>query len=353
MAVPGEVAQDVTDQLDRGRHHLGPELRPGGPAGPRGRQPAQGRRRDRAADPVVLRAAPRRRGVGPPRHRPPPPRPGQRRRGPPWRLIPSPSSSRWRAGRCSASAAAPWPPASSPPPRCRRGGDRDRPRPRPRAARPRVDSGHLGRAVVARGDVAGAHPRPWLVVAATGVAAVDAAVAAEADVLGVWCVRAAGHGSAALPAVVRDGPVVAALTTGAPALTAAAARPRRRRRSPGPDPPPPLLADLRADPTSAPPSPRSIRPLAAPGGLPPSLPCCRNCRRRRTAFGPCSPAGPRTLTGGASRQYPPGGTAASHLARIARPASRQYATRRYCCEPPQPGGAIGSAGDGDRPALCD
>ncbi len=98
------------------------------------------------------------------------------------------------------------------------------------------------------GDVAGAHPRPWLVVAVTGVAAVDAAVAAEAEVLGVWCVRAAGHGSAALPGVVRDGPVVAALTTGAPALTAAL-RDRVAEAIAGSGPAAALLADLRDEPT--------------------------------------------------------------------------------------------------------
>jgi precorrin-2 dehydrogenase/sirohydrochlorin ferrochelatase len=72
---------------------------------------------------------------------------------------------------------------------------------------------------VAAGDVT-RDPRPWLVVAATGVATVDDAVAAEAAEGGIWCLRVDGTGDVAVPATVRRGGVLIAVTTGAPALTA-------------------------------------------------------------------------------------------------------------------------------------
>lgn len=75
------------------------------------------------------------------------------------------------------------------------------------------------------------HRRPYepgeaaryrLVVTATGVAEVDAAVAEDADAAGVWVNSAddAGHCTFLLPSVHRDGPVTVAVSTGgaSPAL---------------------------------------------------------------------------------------------------------------------------------------
>jgi uroporphyrin-III C-methyltransferase / precorrin-2 dehydrogenase / sirohydrochlorin ferrochelatase len=62
------------------------------------------------------------------------------------------------------------------------------------------------------GDLAGA----WLVHTATGEASVDAAVAADAEAQGTWCVRAddAEASAAWTPAVVRRDAVTVAVTTG-------------------------------------------------------------------------------------------------------------------------------------------
>jgi precorrin-2 dehydrogenase / sirohydrochlorin ferrochelatase len=89
---------------------------------------------------------------------------------------------------------------------------------------PEVDPRLAGAAAVLRrayapGDLAGPPPAR-LVVAGTGVAAVDGAVAAEAAAVGAWCLRVDGRGDAAAPAVVRRGDLVLALATGAPALSA-------------------------------------------------------------------------------------------------------------------------------------
>ena len=74
----------------------------------------------------------------------------------------------------------------------------------------------------AAGDVEGA----WLVHAATDDAAVNAAVAAEADRLGVWCVRAddATQSTAWVPAVLRAGDVTVAVNAGGNPLLAIAVR---------------------------------------------------------------------------------------------------------------------------------
>ncbi len=62
------------------------------------------------------------------------------------------------------------------------------------------------------GDLAGA----WLVLACTDNPEVNAAVAAEADRLRIWCVRAddATGGTARVPAVARSGPVTVAVNAG-------------------------------------------------------------------------------------------------------------------------------------------
>lgn len=62
--------------------------------------------------------------------------------------------------------------------------------------------------------------RAWLVVAVTGVAAVDDAVVADAEAARIWCVRSGtpgatgGHGSASFMSAVRRGPVMLAASTG-------------------------------------------------------------------------------------------------------------------------------------------
>ncbi len=61
--------------------------------------------------------------------------------------------------------------------------------------------------------------RPRLVVAASGQVEVDDAVAAEAAELGVWCLRVDGRGDVAVPSVLRQGGLLLAAATGAPALT--------------------------------------------------------------------------------------------------------------------------------------
>jgi siroheme synthase-like protein len=88
---------------------------------------------------------------------------------------------------------------------------------------PSVDAGlHRAAELVRRpyepGDV-DRDPRPRLVVAGTGVAQVDAAVAEEAARLGIWCLRIDGQGDVAAPATIRRGQLVVSLVTGAPALT--------------------------------------------------------------------------------------------------------------------------------------
>ncbi len=89
---------------------------------------------------------------------------------------------------------------------------------------PRVDGG-LGGAVevlqrpYAAGDL-DRTPRPRLVVAGTGVTAVDDAVVEEADRLGIWCLRIAGTSDVVVPAVIRRDGLLVTLSTGAPALTA-------------------------------------------------------------------------------------------------------------------------------------
>jgi uroporphyrin-III C-methyltransferase/precorrin-2 dehydrogenase/sirohydrochlorin ferrochelatase len=66
----------------------------------------------------------------------------------------------------------------------------------------------------ATGDLAGA----WLVHAATDDPAVNAEVAADAELLRIWCVRAddAGRSAARTPAVARSGDVTVAVTSGDP-----------------------------------------------------------------------------------------------------------------------------------------
>ena len=68
------------------------------------------------------------------------------------------------------------------------------------------------------GDLA-TTPPTWLVVAATGVPAVDDAVHAEAERAGTWCLRIDGRGPVAVPSVIRDEDLLVAVSTGAPALT--------------------------------------------------------------------------------------------------------------------------------------
>lgn len=65
------------------------------------------------------------------------------------------------------------------------------------------------RAYAGPGDLAGA----VLVVAATAEAATDGRVAADADTVGVLCVRVDGGGSAAFGAAVRHGPLTIAVGT--------------------------------------------------------------------------------------------------------------------------------------------
>lgn len=117
--------------------------------------------------------------------------------------------------------------------------------------------------IAPHGDVPGARDherRPWrlgdldrqppvmLAVAATGVPVVDESVGAEADARGIWCLRTDGHGSVAMPSVVRRGGLLLAAATGAPALTRCV---RQRLEDVfGEDwgALAALLADLRADP---------------------------------------------------------------------------------------------------------
>lgn len=89
----------------------------------------------------------------------------------------------------------------------------------------------------ADGDVTGA----WLVHAATDDAAVNAAVAAEADRLGVWCVRAddATRSPAWVSAVLREGDVTVAVNAGRNPRLAIAVRDGVRELMPQ------LLADAR------------------------------------------------------------------------------------------------------------
>jgi uroporphyrin-III C-methyltransferase / precorrin-2 dehydrogenase / sirohydrochlorin ferrochelatase len=74
----------------------------------------------------------------------------------------------------------------------------------------------------AAGDVTGA----WLVHAATDDPDVNTAVAAEADRLGIWCVRAddAARSAAWVPAVLRDGDITVAVNAGRNPRLAAAVR---------------------------------------------------------------------------------------------------------------------------------
>lgn len=62
-------------------------------------------------------------------------------------------------------------------------------------------------------------PPVSLVVAATGLPAVDEAVADAAAMRGTWCLRVDGRGTVAVPSVVDLDGIVVALSTGAPALT--------------------------------------------------------------------------------------------------------------------------------------
>ena len=61
IATPPSAAQDAADRLVRGRGQQHPQLRPGRAQRAAGVRGAQGRPRRRAADPQLLRAAPRRR----------------------------------------------------------------------------------------------------------------------------------------------------------------------------------------------------------------------------------------------------------------------------------------------------
>lgn len=94
----------------------------------------------------------------------------------------------------------------------------------------------------ATADLAGC----WLVQAATGDRSVNAAISADADAAGVWCVRAddAGSSAAHTPAVARSGDVTVAVSAGGDPQRAATLRdairllletgtlPVRRRRPP-------------------------------------------------------------------------------------------------------------------------
>lgn len=64
-----------------------------------------------------------------------------------------------------------------------------------------------------------ADPPVRLVVAATGIQTVDQQVATDAARLGIWCLRVDGTGDVSVPAVLRQGGLTLALSTGAPALT--------------------------------------------------------------------------------------------------------------------------------------
>jgi len=83
---------------------------------------------------------------------------------------------------------------------------------------PRLAEGFAGLAVTIRrrryhdGDLAGA----WFAHAATGDPAVNAAVAAEAERAGIWCVRADDAAASAvhMPAVTRHGDITVAVTAG-------------------------------------------------------------------------------------------------------------------------------------------
>ena len=96
-----------------------------------------------------------------------------------------------------------------------------------------------------RGYAAGDLDGAWLVHAATGDGRVNAEVAADAEALRIWCVRAddASASSARTPAVARSGDITVAVTSGDPARSRELARAvalaadtgalplRRRRRS--------------------------------------------------------------------------------------------------------------------------
>lgn len=110
----------------------------------------------------------------------------------------------------------------------------------------------------AAGDLAGA----MLVVAATDDPATNAAVVADAEEGGMWCVRAdagdAGggppaRGSAAFAATVQRGPLQLAVSTGGggPALAAHIARELAQRYGPEWGELAALLGELRADPAVA------------------------------------------------------------------------------------------------------
>ena len=82
----------------------------------------------------------------------------------------------------------------------------------------------------APGDLAGA----WLVHAATDDAGVNAEVAADAEALRIWCVRAddASASSARTPAVARSGEITVAVTSGDPARSRELAARLRSPRTP-------------------------------------------------------------------------------------------------------------------------
>ena len=123
------------------------------------------------------------------------------------------------------------------------------------------------------------------------------------------------------PGVVRDGPVVAALTTGAPALTAAL-RDRVAEAIAGSGPAAALLADLRDRPDVRTALAALDPATAAPGGR------RRRCRAVATPapadrIRSCSPAARAHLSRRCVAAVPAGGTAAA-TSPLTRPASRQY-----------------------------
>lgn len=125
---------------------------------------------------------------------------------------------------------------------------------------------------------------PVLVIAATASTDVNAVVASAAAARGLWCIRVDGGGTAALPAVVRRGPLQVAVTSGgaSPAFSAAV----RQRLDGALDGPwaevATLLGALRAEP--------EVRAALA------SLPQAERARRWRAAVAavvPVSAAVPR------------------------------------------------------------